>query len=671
MNSPINYPAWLEEAYRTCRATVPGAARLETILVQDAWMRVTAAEVVAQADVPPVPLAACDGYALHAADTAHASREAPIELALSLSFPGLVSADISPAARALEAGGARAIPALTPLPARADAVASSARHVVSIENGPPRMVFERPLHAGEDVIAAGSDYRRGQVLLVAGERITAGRQARLIAAGVREVVVARRLRIGVVVSSYEYRSSVDDPDLWRRPDLAGPYVHATLRQLGYEPYPIEYLVPPDMSLPPPALRQAQEVFTRQLEALAERYDLIIGLGLPDDKDHMRFGMNAQRSFSGHGGRVTIRQVPGANLGTGNSRERSPAIKRRVDVYRADGTLGGAQTLTVLDQATLINLPGQIGSVAVLMRAIVPHLLDRLEHVARPGPHWHTALLASAARREPASNTMRWGRLRRDGLGVCRVELLAEQAEALLGSFSQADALVAIPAGDAPLAAGSSVYVLPLDRSAYDAPDATAQPLAEMPEVRAAASGMAVDEVGVPVTLDDVETSWAKLDARLAGLATDASPGLNGPASAERIAALQAALGLALPADLLVSLRIHDGQSAAGLPLVGEDRLLGNADILAQWSLWRGLVTAGDFEGVESEPDRGIKTDWYNLRWIPFTHDGSGNHLCVDLDPAEHGRPGQVIRVWHDDARRELIADSYARWLADVAGMSRG
>ncbi|WP_156441033.1 SMI1/KNR4 family protein [Burkholderia sp. ABCPW 14] len=52
--------------------------------------------------------------------------------------------------------------------------------------------------------------------------------------------------------------------------------------------------------------------------------------------------------------------------------------------------------------------------------------------------------------------------------------------------------------------------------------------------------------------------------------------------------------------------------------------------------------------MTSETDQVIKDDWYNLKWIPFTHDGSGIRLCLNLDPAEGGTLGQVVRIWHDD-----------------------
>ncbi|PPK42935.1 hypothetical protein B0G57_11531 [Trinickia symbiotica] len=33
-----------------------------------------------------------------------------------------------------------------------------------------------------------------------------------------------------------------------------------------------------------------------------------------------------------------------------------------------------------------------------------------------------------------------------------------------------------------------------------------------------------------------------------------------------------------------------------------------------------------------------------------------------LDGAEGGTYGQVIRIWHDDAQRELVASSFREWL---------
>lgn len=148
-------------------------------------------------------------------------------------------------------------------------------------------------------------------------------------------------------------------------------------------------------------------------------------------------------------------------------------------------------------------------------------------------------------------------------------------------------------------------------------------------------------------------------------------GLNGPADDHVLAELPAALGATLPDDVIDSLRLHDGQADPDAVFTESDALLGAQEIVAQWTIWRTLVSGGDFAGMTSEPDAGVRDDWYNLKWIPFTHDGSGNHLCIDLDPAQGGVSGQVIRVWHDDELRERVASSYAEWLARVAAERDG
>mgnify|MGYP006198197397 CR=1 FL=1 len=41
--------------------------------------------------------------------------------------------------------------------------------------------------------------------------------------------------------------------------------------------------------------------------------------------------------------------------------------------------------------------------------------------------------------------------------------------------------------------------------------------------------------------------------------------------------------------------------------------------------------------------------YINPRWIPLTHDGSGNHIGLDFDPWPGGRVGQVILFGRDEA----------------------
>ncbi|HEY8958790.1 SMI1/KNR4 family protein [Chitinophaga sp.] len=137
---------------------------------------------------------------------------------------------------------------------------------------------------------------------------------------------------------------------------------------------------------------------------------------------------------------------------------------------------------------------------------------------------------------------------------------------------------------------------------------------------------------------------------------------------EAVESLEKLIGTAMPDSFKAFYAVHNGQQKARAGLVDADQLLSVEDIITQWHHWKDLLDAGTFnyhdEPILSTPDTGIKNDWWNPLWIPFTGDGFGNHLCIDLDPAPEGKHGQVITFWHDDSHRAVIAGSFEEWLQD-------
>lgn len=134
-------------------------------------------------------------------------------------------------------------------------------------------------------------------------------------------------------------------------------------------------------------------------------------------------------------------------------------------------------------------------------------------------------------------------------------------------------------------------------------------------------------------------------------------------SIEELNKLEEKLQVQLPEDFKLFYTFHNGQNENAPYITPFGELLSLEGIAFQWELWKSLVYDNVFKDNSSEPDEGIKNDWYNLKWIPFTYDGSGNHLSIDLDPAEGGNVGQVITMWHDSPEREWIAGSFTEWLA--------
>jgi cell wall assembly regulator SMI1 len=160
--------------------------------------------------------------------------------------------------------------------------------------------------------------------------------------------------------------------------------------------------------------------------------------------------------------------------------------------------------------------------------------------------------------------------------------------------------------------------------------------------------------------------WERIDAWLRVNASKVFDRLQPGASDSAIEAVENALSIQFPDDVKASYRIHNGQSDSDYGLmVDAQEFLSLERIQAEWSVWKGLLDKGSFEGG-SDPDQGIRADWYNAKWIPLTSDGCGDNYCLDLAPAEGGNVGQIIMMVHDDVDRQFLAPSFRSWLEDYA-----
>jgi cell wall assembly regulator SMI1 len=68
------------------------------------------------------------------------------------------------------------------------------------------------------------------------------------------------------------------------------------------------------------------------------------------------------------------------------------------------------------------------------------------------------------------------------------------------------------------------------------------------------------------------------------------------------------------------------------------------------------------------PEGAVDPAYINPRWIPLTHDGSGNHIGLDFDPWPRGRVGQVILFGRDEDVKAVLAESlgkFLEWIADL------
>lgn len=170
--------------------TTPEATELDLLKAQGT---VLAAPIVSPVSLPGFDNSSMDGYAVHAADLAGASTEAPVSLPVVADIP---AGDPDPAA--IRPGLCARIMTGAPLPVGADAVVP----VEWTDGGAVDVRIDRPTRPGSFVRRRGEDVEEGATVLRAGARIGAGEMGVLAAVGRRSVPVRPRPRV-VVLSTGE------------------------------------------------------------------------------------------------------------------------------------------------------------------------------------------------------------------------------------------------------------------------------------------------------------------------------------------------------------------------------------------------------------------------------------------------------------------------------------
>ncbi|MBV9169857.1 MAG: molybdopterin molybdotransferase MoeA [Chloroflexi bacterium] len=172
----------------------------ERVKTKDALDRVLAEALCSPSDLPSFRRSTMDGFAVRAADTYGATEGLPAYLEIVGEILMGRAASIE-----LQRGHAAVIATGGMLPDTADAV-------IMVEQtqavGPHTIEVLRPVAPGENVVQVGEDVRRGDPLLERGHTLRPQDIGGLLALGITDVCVARRLAVGIVSGGDE----VIDPE---------------------------------------------------------------------------------------------------------------------------------------------------------------------------------------------------------------------------------------------------------------------------------------------------------------------------------------------------------------------------------------------------------------------------------------------------------------------------
>jgi cell wall assembly regulator SMI1 len=150
----------------------------------------------------------------------------------------------------------------------------------------------------------------------------------------------------------------------------------------------------------------------------------------------------------------------------------------------------------------------------------------------------------------------------------------------------------------------------------------------------------------------VDAAWKRIEHWLAAHTSASRDALRPPATTASIDRLQRQMSVAFPADLVASLRRHDGGDSGGFTLPPFYRAMTTAQILGDWT-----ATCQAMAGIPT-----LSSDWFDQAFIPYATAGDGGCLLADQRPGGHGRVGE----FYPDSGTD-----FDRWPASITELLEG
>jgi len=204
----------------------PKPVGTEITSISEAYDRVLADDVVSPYDIPPFDRSTVDGYAVKAADTFGAEENRPVALRLV----GKVDIGEAPKVR-VQKGALAEIVTGAPIPEGADAV-------VMIEYTTRRgnsVLIRKAVSAGENVMKAGSDIRKGETMLKKRTVLAPHEIGVLAAIGSSKVQVFKRPKVAIFSTGAEIVDPGKPLTLGKIFDINAHALSAAVAELGGEP----------------------------------------------------------------------------------------------------------------------------------------------------------------------------------------------------------------------------------------------------------------------------------------------------------------------------------------------------------------------------------------------------------------------------------------------------
>ena len=373
----------------------------ERVAIGAAAGRVAAEEARARVDLPPFDSSAMDGFAVRSVDT---PGRLPVVERVAAGRP---------ASRPLGAGEAMGIATGAAVPFGADAVIP-VEYVVEHDNA---IEISELVERGASIRPAGGDLGAGDVVVRSGVVLGPAQLGALAAAGVADIASARRPRAAVLATGSELRRPGEELAPGQIYEANGVILAAQLESAGAQVRRLE-TVPDDEGAHRRALTVGLEadVLVTSAGVSVGPHDLVRSVGAELGVEEVFWGV---------------------------------AVKPGKPVW-----------FGVRGETLVFGLPGNPVSSLVTFELFVRPAIRALQGDATPLPRFEPGLLSGPLRRNPARTELVRARSSITD-GAVALEPLTGQESHMIARAAGADALVLVPAGEEPLAAGDAVSYLRL------------------------------------------------------------------------------------------------------------------------------------------------------------------------------------------------------------------
>ena len=158
----------------------------------------------------------------------------------------------------------------------------------------------------------------------------------------------------------------------------------------------------------------------------------------------------------------------------------------------------------------------------------------------------------------------------------------------------------------------------------------------------------------------ISAVWRQIESLLNELPRNNKIMLRDVATNADLRAAEQQFGTPLPDDWRDSLQIHDGQAPYCESLLEQWRLLPVSEAVYAWSKLNKLNAIGVFKQKRAR-SANPAAEWWSNRWIPFTENGAGDYLMIDMSSATSGSR-RILHYSHESGERPVVATDLSAWL---------